>query len=187
MRTEISKEIINLLVQYKSIIGTVLGGITGSLLTFILNQWSRKGKLKIYIYDFKENCFINTRHSKQEERETSYIKDSTNRIDCRFSMDVYNSSLDVKVMRELKLGFRSKGKEDYIISPYDRDRTSSDGVGVRNSEINSVNIQPKGITTLKLYQDVNMNDYNFTGIRKIYIQYKNQNNKIKRVVVKKFI
>ena len=78
-------ETINLLIQDKSVIGTVFGSvfgtIVGTLLGFILNQWTRTGKLKIYIYDFKERCFINARQSNQEDRETSYVKDSTNRLD----------------------------------------------------------------------------------------------------------
>ena len=184
-------ETINLLIQDKSVIGTVFGSvfgtIVGTLLGFILNQWTRTGKLKIYIYDFKERCFINARQSNQEDRETSYVKDSTNRLDCRFSVDIYNGSLDVRVMRELKLVFQSKGKDDYIITAYDIDRTSFDGVGVKYREVKPVNIKPKGITTLRLFNDVNINDYDFTDIKRIYIQYRNEKNKVKRIIVKKFV
>lgn len=184
-------ETINLLIQDKSVIGTVFGSvfgtIVGTLLGFILNQWTRTGKLKIYIYDFKERCFINARQSNQEDRETSYVKDSTNRLDCRFSVDIYNGSLDVRVMRELKLVFQSKVKDDYIITAYDIDRTSFDGVGVKYREVKPVNIQPKGIITLRLFNDVNINDYDFTDIKRIYIQYRNEKNKVKRIIVKKFV
>jgi hypothetical protein len=85
-------------------------------------------------------------------------------------------------MRELQLVFQSKGKDDYIITAYDIDRTSFDGVGVKYREVKPVNIQPKGITTLRLFNDVNINDYDFTDIKRIYIQYRNEKNKVKRMV-----
>ena len=54
-------------------------------------------------------------------------------------------------------------------------------------EVKPVNIQPKGITTLRLFNDVNINDYDFTDIKRIYIQYRNEKNKVKRIIVKKFV
>lgn len=141
--------------------------IAGTVLGWILNNLSNKGKLNIYVSSCKVNFLKSDLmggmikcYNKSEVEEFKYFA----------LCDLYNSSANQKIMRDIKICF-SDGKKD---------------LKVFNCNV-ILNIPAKTVCN-KSFSDIifskNVNIDFIWKTKKIYLVYTNEKNKTKRILIK---
>lgn len=166
-----------------AIIG-VIGTILGTILGWVLNSLSTKGKLKIYVSSWKDNFQYNDTGSmvpsKSKEQTEYYHYDLT--------LDVYNSSSETKILRNIKIEF-GDGKDILHISiPKDDASKRWSGPVAFYDSIVPLNVPPKAIIQLKLHDGAWHTDGGLDFIwntQIVYLTYDNEKGKKRRMIIKK--
>ncbi len=164
------------------IVGTILGTVLG----WLLNNISNRGKLNVYIslwtdmFEHYDDCGYLVR---------SFSKEQTEHYSYKLIIDLYNSSAEPKIMRNIKVVFSNGVKLLKTSTPYD-DSTKQVGnnfTSVHFDKIIPLNIIPKSVLTINLHDEWNDNgSLNFIWeTDSIYLQYTDENNKEKTIPIKK--
>lgn len=162
----------------------ILGTLGGTILGWFLNNLSQYGKLNIFISSWKD---------KFEYNETgcmilSTSIDQTEDYSYSISLDLYNSSGETKIMRNIEIIF-SNGKEELYCSIPKDDATKRIGSAFINyDDIMPINIPPKSIIHIKLLNWLSESDDTLKYIwdtTHIYLRYINEKNRKKKVLIKK--
>ena len=167
-----------------SIIG-IVGSLLGVVLGWILNALSKKGKLHFYVsnldYQFvKEDGyggFING----------SNIDESTN-FNCNLSLDIYNSSGDILVMRNVQIIFQKKEEVIWKHSPYDKCTMQSCGAINTYDEVQPTNVVPKSVYKIELFSLIESSQMEFNRLIDtdcVYLSYLDRSNKEKKIMLSK--
>ena len=127
-----------------TIIG-VIGSIAGVFLGWWLNNYSRKGKISIFVDESINGKFIT-----QEEAYAGCLEDAK-LFAYKFKVELYNSSSDTKVMRDIKLMFYGEKTELFEITPYDKALETSTYPIYTHRKIEILNIPAKSAITKVLY------------------------------------
>ena len=167
------------LCNHSEILTTVVsvgGALAGTILGWGLNELSRRGRLKIFPFLWKDwfeylsgqgLMFLST----SREQAEYYLFD--------ISLDIYNSSRDTKIMRNIEIVF-SNGKHDIEKSIPKVDTA-------RCRDISPVNIPPQTVEQLKLYgrivKDENQSLDFIWDTKKVYLTYLNSKGKRKRILL----
>lgn len=166
-----------------AIIG-VIGTILGTILGWVLNSLSTKGKLKIYVSSWKDNFQYNDTGSmvpsKSKEQTECYHYDLT--------LDVYNSSGETKILRNVKIEFSDGEDILYTSVPKDDATKRWNGPVAFYDTIVPLNIPPKAIIQLKLHDGAWSSDGGLDFVwntQIVYLAYDNENGKKKRITIKK--
>ena len=166
-----------------AIIG-VVGTLAGTVLGWLLNSWSNRGKLRIYVCDWKDEFTYNHIGS----MVSSSSAEQTECYSFKTSFDVYNSSGESKIMRDIEIVF-SDGKKDVRHDiPNDQDTMRHGNSFIHYDVIGPVNVPPKTVIKLNLRDGVRKKDDALDFIwrsKKVYLQYKDENNRQKRILIKK--
>lgn len=158
--------------------------IAGTVLGWVLNNLSNRGKLNIYV-SFWEDEFNYTNDvgdivscSKREE-----VQNYTYKV----SFDLYNSSGNTKIMRNIKIVF-SDGKNDIKAETPKDDATQRFSYNrVVYDKVEPINIPPKAVVKLVLHEgmwDQNGELDYIWKTKKVYLLYNDEKNKIKRIFIK---
>ena len=161
----------------------VIGTLAGTFFGWLLNNISQRGKLNIYISSFTDSfkhneigCMV---QSSSIEQAQSYSY--------KLIMDLYNSSAETKIMRNITIVF-SDGKRILFKSvPNDDSTRRSSGPICFYDEIAPINIPPKSIIQLNLHNSKHLENKDFDSIwktQKIYLTYTNEKNKLKKTNIK---
>ena len=158
------------------------GTIIGTILGWCLNALSSKGKIVIYLSSWSEKfqCY------KLGSCTNSSSKSETELYRYRCSIDVYNSSADTKILRDIRIVFTT-GKKDLLSSiPYNE---ASKRMGMDHTvydKFNPLNVPPKSVQKVELFSNISIKEGKFEEVwkvNKIYFEYKNEKNKTKRVLI----
>jgi len=169
-------------ITLEAIIG-VVGTILGTILGWLLNSLSQKGKLNFYIKQWKDKFECNELgemvQSKSIEESECYT--------FSLSVDIYNSSSETKIMRDILVLFMDSKRVIRSITPKDFSTQRSAAHTYHYDYIGPINIPPKTVTTVELYycewsKDKELYDYLETNT--IYLQYTDEKNRPKKVHVK---
>lgn len=158
--------------------------IAGTVLGWMLNNLSNRGKLNIFVFSWNDS-FEHTNSigamvpcSKREE------------VQCytyRVSFDLYNSSGNTKIMRNIQIVF-ADGKDDI------EKQTPKDDATKRYShpmvfydDVEPINIPPKAVIKLDLHNGAWDKDGELDFIwktKKVYLVYTDEKNKTRRILIK---
>lgn len=157
--------------------------IAGTVLGWVLNNLSNRGKLNIYVSSWEDKFQYNdigemVSCSKREEVQSYTYK---------ISFDLYNSSGNTKIMRNIQIAF-SDGKSDIEKQTPQDDATKRFlSKMVFYDDVKPINIPPKAVIKLDLHNGSWNKDGELDYIwktKKVYLIYKDEKNKIKRIFIK---
>ena len=166
-----------------AIIG-VIGTILGTILGWFLNSLSTKGKLKIYVSLWEDNFEYNDVGS----MAPSESKEQTECYRYNLTLDVYNSSSETKILRNIKIEF-GDGKDILHTSiPKDDATMRGNGHVAFYDRIVPLNVPPKAIIQLKLHDGKWHTNGGLDFVWKtqiVYLTYDDEKGKEKRMIIKK--
>lgn len=158
--------------------------IVGTVLGWMLNNLSNRGKLNIFVSSWEDKF--------QHNNSFGEMVPCSNREDVRnysyeVSLDLYNSSGNTKIMRNIKIVFND-GKDDIEKNtPMDDATKKFSQPLVFYDKVGPINIPPKAVIKLNLHDGVwNENgklDFIWKS-KKIYLVYTDEKNKIRRKLIK---
>ena len=160
------------------------GTIAGTILGWILNSISQKGKLKISVSSWKDYFEYNNIGS----MVPSASKEQTELYHFEVVLDIYNSSKNAKIMRNIKIVFCDKKKELKSLIPNDNSSKRTSGPISFYDEVSSLNIAPQTVQQIKLHNGVwkQNNEIDFIwDTQKVYLLYENDKEKTKRILLHK--
>lgn len=161
------------------IIGTILGTILG----WLLNTFSNKGKLKFTLVSWKDSF----QYNESGCMTPSSSIEQTQAYSYKLYIDVYNSSAETKIMRDIRIVFCDDKKDVHISIPKDDETRRTSGPMSFYDDVLPVNIPPKSILQLHLHDGEWDKDHKMDFIwntKKVYLLYKDTNNKERRILIK---
>ncbi len=161
--------------NFKDILA-LLGTLGGVVLGWLLNNISRCGRLKIYGQETWKNKLLTA-----EETITNDLKQIV-KYHCSVTLDLYNSSADAKIMRDIQFVFYDEKKEIMRATPINGEFMPRE----KEEILNIINVPPK--TIIKKQLDAwFLDDWSFIPkTKRIYIEYKNDKNILRKLFVQKF-
>jgi hypothetical protein len=166
----------------EAIIG-VIGTILGTILGWILNSVSSHGKLNVHISSWKEAFEYN----KLGCMALSLSKEQTEYYSYQLTLDLYNSSGEAKIMRNIAIRFSNDKCVLHKSVPKDDNTMRHSGSGCFYNDIVPMNIPPKSIIQLKLHDGSWHQNGGLDYIwktKKICLTYIDERNKTKEVSIK---
>lgn len=160
----------------------VIGTILGTILGWVLNSLSTKGKLKIYVSSWIDNFQYNDTGSMvpcKSKEQTEYYD---------LTLDVYNSSSETKILRNIKIEFGDGKNILHISIPKDNASRHRSGPSTFYDNIVPLNVPPKTIIQLKLHDGAWHTNGGLDFIwntQIVHLTYDNENGKKKRIIIKK--
>lgn len=173
------QEVIYFIKEFEGIIGAVLGVVATLVTTDILK---RIGKLNIYVMNSTGKFYYNVDGLIQEEIESK--EDELYGYNHKLVLNLYNSSDNPKILRDLKMNVFNEEKFLFSIDMQDEDtRRISAGMS-RADNAKIYNIEPKVAIELNLSFYLTKEDYRKINNNKkirFVISYINDKNKIKKI------
>ena len=158
--------------QIVGICGTLLGTVLG----WALNNLSQRGKISVFVKNVNEEFTKRDRYGWFNQCD---IADAEHYI-IKIAIDVYNSSRDTGIMRDIQLVFY-KGKKQMLCGvPRDEASRHSGGPISRYDDLSVVNIQPKSVISIKMHYGLNNSDELWEELKasnKVIMRYKDAKNK----------
>lgn len=158
--------------------------IAGTVLGWVLNNLSNRGKLNIFVSSWKDN--FQHKNSFGEMVPCSKREDVQNYF-YNVSLDLYNSSGNTKIMRNIKIVFND-GKDDIEKhTPMDDATKRFSHPLVFYDKVEPINIPPKAVIKLNLHEGAWNQDGKLDFIwesKKIYLVYTDEKNKVRRKLIK---
>lgn len=167
----------------------ILGTLGGTVLGWVLNNLSKKGKLNIYVSSWKNKFeFLDERGC----AESSKTKEQTEYYSYKLSLDIYNSCGEPKIMRNIKVLFAENKNILFESVPKDDVTKRNSNALIFYDDVSATNIPAKTVVKLNLHngfrKDEKASDDIFESLWKvntIYLQYTDENNRGRKVVLKK--
>ena len=165
----------------EAIIG-VVGTVLGTILGWLLNSLSQKGRLYFYIKQWED---------KFEEHEDGGLTKCTSieSAECytfSLNLDIYNSSAETKIMRDILVVFANGKQILRAITPKDYATQRYAAHSYHYDDVGPINIPPKTVINLVLYYyewDNNKSLKKFFNTNKIFLQYTDEKNQTKKVLI----
>ena len=160
----------------------VLGTLLGTLLGWWLNSLSQKGKLSFYVATWEDKF----EHNELGEMVRSSDKAEARLYSCKMALDIYNSSADTKIMRNVQFVFAGDDREIRVCTPNDQSSERFVARTYRYDKIGPINIPPKTVINVVLSsyewdKDNSLKDY--WGINNIYLRYTDEKNKTHKIPI----
>lgn len=162
------------------IIGTILGTILG----WLLNSISNKGKLHFNVVRWDDSFQYN---DKMGSMSASNSIEETQLYSFTLTLDIYNSSAETMIMRDIRIAFNDGQKDIHICTPKDDSTRRTSGHMSFYGDVLPVNIPPKSVSQLHLHYGEWNKDHKMDFIwctKKIYLEYKDTKNKEQKVLLK---
>lgn len=125
----------------------VIGTLLGTILGWVLNSISQLGKLSFYVSRWEHEVKSNVRGVMLQ----CSTKDSAENYHYELEFDVYNSSNETKIMRDVRLSFRCKEATLFEDRPYDESTVSTDGRYRHYEVVSPINIPPNSVLAVSLF------------------------------------
>lgn len=163
----------------------VLGTLGGTVLGWFLNALSQKGKLNIFVTSWKDKFEYNSVGS----MVSSSSIEQTKYYEYNVSLDLYNSSGETKIMRDISICFYDKEKELCKTIPKNLATRRTSGAVTFYDELLTVNIPAKAIIHIELlngFWDSDEKSLDFIwNTNRVVLVYTDENNKKKEVLLNK--
>lgn len=157
--------------------------IAGTVLGWLLNNFSNRGKLKVFVSSWKDEF----RYNKMGEMVPCSRQEEVECYTFHVSFDLYNSSGDTKIMRNIEIVFND-GKNDIQKKRPDNDATKRYSHPMTfYDKVEPINIPPKVVFKLDLHDGAWDQDGEIDFIwktNKVYLTYLDERNKTNRVLIK---
>lgn len=159
------------------IIGTLLGTILG----WILSEFSKIGRLNIFS-SWKDEFEKNEKGSMVQ----SNSKDSSESYTYHASIDIYNSSAFPMIMREIEIVFFKDKKELFRDVPQDDLTKKISGSFSSYDDISAITIPAKSVYSVRLHGGFWNNDDRFKKIwntNRVILTYRDKRNKLRKQII----
>ena len=158
--------------------------IAGTVLGWVLNNLSNRGKLNIYVSSWEDKFQYNDDIG---EMVSCFKREEVQSYTYKVSFDLYNSSGNTKIMRNIQIAL-SDGKRDIEKqTPQDDATKRFSSPMVFYDDVKPINIPPKAVIKLDLHNG----SWNKEGeldyiwkTKKVYLIYNDEKNKTKRIFIK---
>lgn len=171
--------------DYSEILTAVIGvggTLFGTVLGWILNGFSQRGKLKIFVSSWKDQF----EHNEQGYMVVSNDKEQAELYQFDVVLDIYNSSRETKIMRNIEVVFSNKRNVLKKFVPDDGATRYVNGGLTHYKKVAPINIPPQSVIQVKLCDGLWRKEGNMDFIwdtNKIYLTYLNSKGKKKRVLL----
>ena len=163
----------------------VIGTLAGTILGWLLNNFSKRGKLNIYVSSWEETP---QHHSQYGELVPCHKNEQFDHYSYKLLLDIYNNSSETKIMRKIQVVY-SKGRKILFYSiPNDESSTKTSCSSFHiYYKTEPINIPPKSVIQLKLCDGMCKEDSldNLWESNIVYLKYTNEKNKDKTVLILK--
>ena len=162
------------------IIGTILGTILG----WLLNSLSNKGKLVFSVAKWEDSFQHNDNLGSMVP---SNGIEETQVYSYKLFLDIYNSSAETLIMRDIRIAFNDGTKDIHISVPQDDNTRRIGGSMSFYDNILPMNIPPKSILQLHVHDGEWNQDHKMDFIwktEKVFLVYKDMKNKDCRFLIK---
>ena len=164
-----------------AIIG-VGGTLLGTILGWLLNNLSRKGKLNTYVLSWKDSFEYNSLGSMIPSKSV----EQTELYYYTLALDIHNSSSEPRIMRDIKIVF-SNGKTDvYTEVPDDDSSKRHSGPITLYDKVLPQTIPAKSVFHISLRGGKwksDTEDLYIWSVKRVYLEYINDKNRKKRVLL----
>lgn len=164
----------------------IIGTIGGTILGWFLNNLSQKGKLDIFISSWKDEFKY---YNKSGLLVKSSSIEQTENYLYELSMDLYNSSGNTKIMRNIEIVFAKDNSELKISVPKDNDTEKVlNKLGITYDDIKPINIPPKSVKKITVHDNFKNKNSELNFIwetNNVFLRYVNEKNKVIVVAIKK--
>lgn len=169
-------------VEIQTAIIGVVATILGTVLGWILNNLSNKGKLCFYIKQWSDKFECN----KAGEMTQCDSIDDAECYSFKLNMDVYNSSAVTKIMRNIQVVFANGKNTIRAVIPKDSATRNLIARTNHYDDVEPINISPKKVFNIELCnwkwdKDKSIRDY--LNTTNVYIQYTDEKNRTKKIKV----
>ena len=181
--TEIQEELCSHSEYITAIIG-VCGTLLGTIVGWLLNSLSRKGKLNIYISNWIDKF---SRHDNYGGTEPCTSIEPVEYYSYSLCLDIYNSSSESRIMRNIAVVFSDGNRDIYTETPADDSTRHSIASVPFYDEVTPLTIQPKSVYTLNLHGGSQKKDgvpLFIWSVKKVFLNYTDEKNKQKKVLLK---
>ena len=166
-----------------AIIG-VVGTLLGTILGWLLSVLSNKGKVSVYLSSWTETF----RHKDKEGFMINSASESqAEYFEYECSLDIYNSSSDTKILRDIKIVF-CEGKDILFESvPDDKKTKRSASARTIFDNVTAQNIPPKSVINVELLSGVWIKEAQLERIfyaDSVYFEYLDEKSKPHRIMIK---
>lgn len=160
----------------------IIGTMGGTILGWFLNNISQSGKLNIFISSWEDE--FDTRDEIGGMVKSSSIE-KTEHYSYRATMDLYNSSGETKIMRNIEIIFaKDKIELKNSIPKNDATKTIIHTMVIYDN-IEPINIPPKSVKKIAVHNGFGKESLNFIWqTNNIFLRYVNEKNRIKIVPIK---
>ena len=166
-----------------AIIG-VIGTLLGTILGWFLNVFSGRGKISAYLSSWDEKfeyLVFDVMNNSNSIEQTEYFEYSC-------SIDIYNSSVETKILRNIRIVFCNEKKEILSFIPNDKSTKRFSCGRTIYENIVSQNIPPNSVINLNLSSGIWIKEFNEQEIfdaNKIYFEYVDEKSRKRRCFIKK--
>ena len=163
---------------FTAIVG-IGGTLAGTILGWLLNTISRRGRLKPFITKWEEEFKWNVMG--RMEPAPSY--DEAEEYSFSLTFDVYNSSSDTKIMRDFRIEFLKGHKVAATGIPLNDD----DKGALLCRYMETLNVPPKSVVSVHLIEGFWRSDFsqfdNINASGKVRLAYKNEKGADRHIVI----
>ena len=162
----------------------IVGTLSGTVLGWVLNSLSQRGRINVFVKKWEETYQKPDRAGAFEEcksEEAEYYQ-------YNLSFDIYNSSRETRIMRDICIAFMDKKELCFTSIPQDDSTERSGHHRVYYEDISVVNIPAKSVVAIDLHGGLNSgNDEwkHLSNSNRIMIMYSDEKNKRKKVEIYK--
>ncbi|MDD3415862.1 MAG: hypothetical protein PHY47_17965 [Lachnospiraceae bacterium] len=168
----------------------IAGTLGGTVLGWFLNNLSQKGKVSIFIKEWEDKL----QYNKAGVMTASHSFEETEYYGYKVSLDLYNSSRDTKIMRNIQIEFADKKKQLLVNVPKDDSTRRSDGHMAFCDDASVINVPAKTVLNVNFHGCVwrtkksAHDDLAFLQrTDRVILKYTNEKNKEKKLIFKKEI
>lgn len=157
--------------------------LAGTILGWLLNNFSNRGKLNIFVSSWEDKF----RYNKMGEMVDSSKREEAAYYTFRVSFDLYNSSGNTKIMRNIEIVFNDGKKDIEKVKPDDEATKRYSHPMTFYDKVEPINIPPKVVIKLNLRDGVWNTDGKLDFVwktKKVYLVYSDEKNKIRRKLIK---
>lgn len=160
------------------------GTLLGTVLGWVLNNLTNRGKLYAYVSVWKDDFrtgsggFDSASQSIEETKGYMYS----------VALEMYNSSASTKIMRDIKIVFSDEKRVLWERTPDDEATRRFAAAATWYDKVGPINIPPKAVIKLNLRDDVwaEKGEMDFIWkAKKVYLQYMDEKNRRRKKLIKK--
>lgn len=162
----------------------IVGTLGGTVLGWVLNNLSQRGKLNIYVSAWKDELEYN--HN--GEMVSSSSIEQTKSYSYRLKLDLYNGSGETKIMRNIEIVFAKNKEVLYCSMPKDEATKRISHPVAFYDNVLPINIPPKAVIHIELFDWVWNDNGSLDFIwetTSVFLRYVNEKNKNVSVMINK--